>query len=119
MISNTTRQIQKDVLKAVSKASVSRVDMFLQTSRGVISGAQQVTIGSLEIQKAKLQKQIDQLMLDQTWLQNMFEFFEREKEETVKKVRSLQEDKAAVVQDGTKLLSTIASTQAHIASSMV
>ncbi|ENG4185954.1 type III secretion system translocon subunit SctE [Providencia rettgeri] len=119
LISNTTRQIQKDVLKAVSKASVSRVDMFLQTSRGVISGAQQVTIGSLEIQKAKLQKQIDQLMLDQTWLQNMFEFFEREKEETVKKVRSLQEDKAAVVQDGTKLLSTIASTQAHIASSMV
>lgn len=119
LIKNVSKQIQKDVLKAVSKASVTRLDFFLQSSRVVMTGTQQISIGALEIQKAKLQKQIDQLMLDQNWLQNLFEFFEEEKKETVKKVSSLQEDKANVIQDGTKLLSTIASTQMHMASSMV
>lgn len=119
LIKNVSKQIQKDVLKAVSKASVTHLDLFLQSSRAVMTGVQQVSIGALEVQKAKLQKQIEQLMLDQNWLQNLFEFFEEEKKETVKKVRSLQEDKAATIQYGSKLLSTIASTQMHIASSMV
>lgn len=112
-------QIQKDVLKAAMKASLTTAGTVMQTAYGVVSGGQQIAIGALDMQKAKLFKDMEQLMLDQEWLQNLFQSFEEKKKETVKNVRELQEDRGNIMQDATQTISQTASCQAQMASSMV
>jgi secreted effector protein SseC len=112
-------QLQKDVLKAVMKSSTLVTSTILQTTQGAVSGGQQIAIGALEMQKAKLNKEMEQLILDQEWLQNLFQQFEEKKKETVKNVRELQEDRGAIMQDAAQTLSQTAASQAQMASSMV
>ncbi|MDM5065375.1 type III secretion system translocon subunit SctE [Aeromonas salmonicida] len=119
LIKKAVAQIQKDVLHAVLKSSGTITSTVLHTTQGVVGGGQQIAIGSLEVQKAKLQRDMAQLMLDQEWLTNLFQSFEEKKKETVKNVRELQEDRGAIMQDATQIMSQTAACQAQMASSMV
>lgn len=112
-------EIRKSVIGALKKAVVVNANVFMNVTRQSVVGAQNITLGMIDKEKALLQKQIDQLVLDQQWVQSFFQFFEQNKKESIKKVRELQENQASVMQAGTQMISHIATNQAQMASSMV
>nr|WP_241499426.1 type III secretion system translocon protein [Chromobacterium sphagni] len=113
-------QVFADVVKATIKATLKAPALVVSsTVRGVATGARDIMIGEIEKQRAKLQKEIDLLILDQQWLRSFFEFYEQEKKEVIKKTRELLNDKGQVFEDGVQAMGQAASTQAQIASAMV
>ena len=111
-----TRQVNQEVMAAALKASTS---ILTNATRASVSAASQVTTGVLAIERAKLQKEIDQLMLDQQWLQMCFQFYEQQKEAQTKQAKDLIEKSGEIIADGSKALKQSAAVQAQIASSMV
>ncbi|KVX77023.1 type III secretion system translocon subunit SctE [Burkholderia ubonensis] len=111
-----TKQVNQEVMAAALKASTS---ILLNATRASVSAASQVTAGVLAVERAKLQKEIDQLILDQQWLQMCFQFYERQKEAQTKQVADLIEKSGEIVEDGSKALRQTATVQAQIAASMV
>lgn len=114
------RDITQQVIKVTAKATLfNTANVVSGVVRGSANGARELTAGVINKQKAELQKQIDELILDQQWLQSCFELYEQQKKEAVKRVRELLDGQAEVMEDGTRLMSQTASTQAQMASSMV
>jgi secreted effector protein SseC len=111
-----TRQVYQDVMAATLKASTS---ILLNTARASISAAGRVSTGALDVERAKLQKEIDQLVVDQEWLQACFQFFAQQKETHTKQAKDLLEKSGEIIADGSKTLNQRATVQAQIASSMV
>jgi secreted effector protein SseC len=112
-------EIRKSVVSALKNALVVNANVLMNVTRQSVVGAQNITVGMIDKEKALLQKQIDQLVLDQQWVQGFFQFFEQNKKEGIKKVRELQESQASVMQAGTQMISHIAANQAQMAASMV
>lgn len=96
-----TRELTYEVTKAVMKASAFTA---LNVVRGATGGASKVVSGVIEIERAKLQKQIELLMLDQQWLQILLDEFEQRKKETVEKTKELIDGQANAVQGGSDAL---------------
>ncbi|AGK46907.1 MULTISPECIES: type III secretion system translocon subunit SctE [Burkholderia] len=111
-----TREVNKEVMSAALRASTS---VLLNATRASVGAAQQVTAGVLAVERAKLQKEIDQLILDQQWLQMCFEFYAQQKEAQTKQVKDLIEKSGEIIADGSKTLKQTATVQAQIAASMV
>ncbi|AOJ04762.1 MULTISPECIES: type III secretion system translocon subunit SctE [Burkholderia] len=110
------KQVKRDVMAAALKASLSPL---LNTARATIGAASQTTSGVLGIERAKLQKEIDQLILDQQWLQMCFAFYKQQKEAQTKDAKELVEKAGQAVEDGSQALRQSAAVQAQIAASMV
>ncbi|MGT0250537.1 type III secretion system translocon subunit SctE [Burkholderia pyrrocinia] len=111
-----TRQVNQEVMAAVLKASTSIV---LNATRASVGAASKMTTGALDVERAKLQKEIDQLMLDQQWLQMCFQFYAQQKEAQTKEAKDLLEKSGEILADGSKTSKQTAAVQAQIASSMV
>ncbi|KVD74098.1 secretion protein [Burkholderia sp. ABCPW 14] len=109
-------QVKRDVMAAALKASLSPL---LNTTRATVGAASQTTSGVLGIERAKLQREIDQLILDQQWLQMCFAFYKQHKEAQTKDAKELVEKAGQAVEDGGQALRQSAAVQAQIAASMV
>lgn len=111
-----TKSIQKEVIAATMKASVN---VAANVTRAAVESASKVTSAALAIERAKLQKEIDQLILDQQWLQAIFDTYEDAKKEVNKKVSDLLKNQAAAMQDGAQIMQQTGSLHAQMAGSMV
>jgi secreted effector protein SseC len=108
-----TRQVNQEVMAATLKASTS---IMLNATRASVSAASQATTGALGVERAKLQKEIDQLMLDQEWLQMCFQFYAQQKEARTKEAKDLIEKSGEIIADGSKLSKQTATVQGQVAS---
>ncbi|KWN63609.1 type III secretion system translocon subunit SctE [Burkholderia ubonensis] len=111
-----TKQVNRDVMAAALKASTSTI---LNTTRAVVGGSSQVTAGVLGAERAKLQKEIDQLILDQQWLKMCFDFYAQQKEAQMKDMEELVEQSGQVVEGGSRALKESGIVQAQLAASIV
>jgi secreted effector protein SseC len=123
-IQKTAEQVTKEVVKAVRNeviATVIKASTYIgiHTARGALTGASQITSGALAIDRALLQKEISQLMLDQQWLQSLFALYQAEKNAAFKRMGELIEGQSQVVEDGSKALANTGAVQVQIASAMV
>ncbi|MGN7743884.1 type III secretion system translocon subunit SctE [Pseudomonas sp. 22526] len=111
-----TKEINREVLQVALKASTYTA---VNVTRGAVAGASQITAGALAADRAKLQKEISQLILDQQWLQSLFTFYKDEKDAAMKRIGELVEGQSQVVQDGSKAIAQAGAVQVQIASAMV
>ncbi len=111
-----TKQVNRDIMKAVVEASLRTA---LGITRAVVGGASGVTSGVLALDRAKLQRQIDQLILDQQWLQMCFDFYDKNKEAEVKKMKDLISETGKTFEGGSNLLRQGGTIQVQVAASMV
>ncbi|OLF53036.1 secretion protein [Pseudomonas chlororaphis] len=111
-----TKEINREVLQVALKASTYTA---VNVTRSAVAGASQITSGALAVERARLQKEISQLMLDQQWLQSLFTFYKDEKDAAMKRIGELIEGQSQVVQDGSKAIAQAGAVQVQIASAMV
>lgn len=111
-----TKEINREVLQVALKASTYAA---VNVTRSAVAGASQITAGALAVDRARLQKEISQLMLDQQWLQSLFTFYKEEKDAAMKRIGELIEGQSQVVQDGSKAIAQAGAVQVQIASAMV
>ncbi|HTI18331.1 MAG TPA: type III secretion system translocon subunit SctE [Trinickia sp.] len=96
-----TEQIVKEIRRAVIEAVVkAAVHSAVNVTRGVVDASNKIFSGVTEIEKAKLQKQIDLLVVDQQWLQALFGMYEQSKKDTQEKTKSLIEGQASALEGG-------------------
>ncbi|RKT98651.1 secretion protein [Burkholderia sp. Nafp2/4-1b] len=110
------KKLARDAMVIALKASVSPL---LTTARAMAPAVNQMSSGVLAIERAKLQKEIDRLILDQQWLQMCFEFYKQQKEAQQKGAKELIEKAAQAVEDGSQALKESGAVQLHVAASMV
>ncbi|MBB6155177.1 secreted effector protein SseC [Pseudomonas sp. JAI115] len=110
------KAVRNDVIKAVVKASAY---VGIHTTRGALAGASQITSGALAVDRARLQKEIDQLVLDQQWLQALFALYQSEKDAALKRMSELVEGQSLVLEDGSKAIANAGAVQVQIAAAMV
>lgn len=91
----------------------------LQETRHVVHASGEITSGVFQLERAKLQKQIDTLILEQQWLQICFDFYEKGKKTAMKQIQDLLETQSNVMEEGSKLINRTTTLQAHVAASMV
>ncbi|WP_053115939.1 type III secretion system translocon subunit SctE [Winslowiella iniecta] len=112
-------EIRWQVMAALAKGVTCGATTAMTVTRTAVTSAQNITVGTIEKQKAELQKKIDQLVLDQQWTQNFFEFFEASKKDGIKKIKDLQDSQADIMQGAVTTIGKTASCQAQVAASMV
>ncbi|CAI8741505.1 secreted effector protein SseC [Pseudomonas chlororaphis] len=110
------KAVRNDVIKTVVKASTY---IGIHTTRGAVAGASQITSGALAVDRARLQKEIGQLMLDQQWLQSLFALYQAEKNTALKRMGELIEGQSQVLEDGSKAIANAGAVQVQIAAAMV
>lgn len=114
-----TKVIYKEVAQQVAlttlKASTS-VGMTL--AREAVGGAQKITAAALAIERAQLQKEIDQLILDQQWLMMLVDMLERDKEQQIQDIKQLTEGQTDALAGASDVLRDAAQTRARGATSM-
>lgn len=127
-IKKGTQLTVKEVTKAVNKAVWSEVIpavfkasayVGVQAARGVVGGVSQIASGITEHDRARLQKDISQLILDQQWLQTLFALYKSEKEAALKRMADLMEGQGQVMEDGSKAITHAGAVQVQIAAAMV
>ncbi len=111
-----TKEINREVLQIALKASTYAA---INITRSAVAGSNQITAGALTVDRARLQKEISQLMLDQQWLQSFFAFYKEEKDAAMKRIGELIEGQSQVIQDGSKAIAQAGAAQVKIASAMV
>ena len=96
-----TKEIAHDVAQVVMKtAALSAVNVM----RAATVGASKMVSGIISIERAKLQKEIQQLILDQEWLQMLFDEFAQRKKEQSEKMKELVEGEASAMKGGSDAL---------------
>ncbi|MGF6401555.1 secreted effector protein SseC [Pseudomonas frederiksbergensis] len=111
-----TKEINHEVLKAALKASTYTA---INVTRSAVGGVNAISAGALAVERAKMQKEISQLILDQQWLQSVFNFYKEEKDVAMKRIGELLEGQAQVAQGGSKTIANAGAVQVQIASAMV
>lgn len=111
-----TKEINREVMRVALKASTYAA---VNITRGAVAGASQITSGALAVDRARLQKEISQLILDQQWLQSFFAFYKEEKDAAMKRMGELIEGQGQAVQEGSKVMAQAGAVQVQIASAMV
>lgn len=101
-------QVKRDVLAQVLKASLLSA---VNTTRATVTAASQVVSGVSKLEQAELQKEIDQLIIDQQWLQMCFQFYEQSKEAARKDLKALLQGAGDAIAEGSKTLKQSASVQ--------
>ncbi|MHC8397973.1 type III secretion system translocon subunit SctE [Pseudomonas sp. MDT1-17] len=123
-IQKTAEQVTKEIVKAVRNdviKSVVKASTYIgiHTTRGALTGGSQITSGALAVDRARLQKEIGQLILDQQWLQSLFALYQAEKNSALKRMGELVEGQSQVLEDGSKAIANAGAVQVQIASAMV
>lgn len=123
-VQKTAEQVTNEVVKAVRNeviAAVIKASTYIgiHTTRGALTGASQITSGALAVDRARLQKDIGQLMLDQQWLQSLFALYQAQKNAALKRMGELVEGQSQVVEDGSKAIANAGAVQVQIAAAMV
>lgn len=111
-----TKEISRDVMKATFKASMYPA---IHATREVVAGAGRFYSGAVAHDRASVQKEINQLILDRQWLQSIFDFYKEEKETVVKHISELFDGQSQVLQDGSHSIAQTGAVQVQIASAMV
>lgn len=109
------KEIRRELIKAIVKAATHTV---VNVTRGAVGGANHVFSGVIEIEKAKLQKQIDMLILDQQMLQSLFDAYEQAKKDTRKQMKDLIQGQATALEGGSAQMKEAAGIAVQGAASM-
>ncbi|WP_414926200.1 type III secretion system translocon subunit SctE [Pseudomonas zeae] len=110
------KAVWTEVIKTVAKSSTY---IGIQSARAGLVTAKEVHSGVLNIEKANLTKEIQELMLDQQWLQALFALYKSEKEAALKRMGELVEGQSQVMEDGSKAIANAGAVQVQIAAAMV
>ncbi len=106
--------VQKEAFKCAP--AISGV---VKTALGMTKGAQSLGTGIIDVQRAKIQKRIDTLIVDQQWNQMIFDLYDDAKKKAIDRVRELQQGQSSIIEEGVQTLNTVGITHAQLASSMV
>jgi secreted effector protein SseC len=109
------KEIRREVIQAVVKAAVGSA---VNVTRGVVGASNKIVDGVIAIEKAKLQKEIDSLVLDEQWLQAMFEMYEQSKKDTREKIKDLIHGQASALEGGGNQMKQAATVAVQGAASM-
>ncbi|WP_051228772.1 type III secretion system translocon subunit SctE [Paludibacterium yongneupense] len=105
------RQVRMAVIKTALKSGMTAIS---GVRTAVLPAARQITSSSIAKERADLQKVIQDLMLDQAWLDTCAEFFEEAKKADLKSMKELISDQATVMQGASQALNQAGATQAQI-----
>lgn len=109
------KQIRRSLIKAIVKEAVVTT---VNVTRGALSGANEVFSGVIQIERAKLQKQIDMLILDQEMLQALFDDFDRMKKDAEEKTKDLIHAQGRALAGGSAEMQATATVAIRGAASM-
>ncbi|HGJ5876272.1 MAG TPA: type III secretion system translocon subunit SctE [Arsenophonus sp.] len=111
-----TKLIRNEVIKQAIKACT-----FVSLNVAYISAnaGKTVTSGIISIEKAKLQKQIETLILEQNFMEFCFDWYDKAKEQQGKTIKDLLSKQSDTLEGVTKTISETGMLQARIASSTV
>ncbi|WP_218174588.1 type III secretion system translocon subunit SctE [Pseudomonas sp. IPO3774] len=114
-----TKAIHKEVVEQVALSTMKASTYIgINAAREAVGGAQKITAGVLAMERAQLQKEIDQLVLDQQWLMMLVDMFERDKEQQVEEMKRLTEGQTDALAGASDVLRDAAQTRVRAATSM-
>ncbi|HBO5144911.1 TPA: type III secretion system translocon subunit SctE [Pseudomonas aeruginosa] len=114
-----TKAIHKELVEQIALATLkASTYVGINAAREAVGGAQKITAGALAMERAQLQKEIDQLILDQQWLMMLVDMFERDKEEQVEEMKRLTEGQTDALAGASEALHDAAQTRVRAATSM-
>lgn len=122
-IALTAEQVTKAIVKDIAQQvliTTLKASTYIGTTaaREAVSGAQKITAGALAVERAQLQKEIDELVLDQQWLMMLVEMFEREKKQQIDEMKRLTEGQTDASAGASETLRDAAQTRVRAATSM-
>ncbi|WP_181321907.1 type III secretion system translocon subunit SctE [Trinickia symbiotica] len=109
------KEIRKELIKAIVKAATRTA---VNVTRGAVNGVDGVYSGIIAIEKAKLQKEIDMLIVDQQLMQAMFDMFEQQKKDTREQMKNLIEGQSTALRGGSEQMRQTAVVAQQGAASM-
>lgn len=111
-----TKLIRNEVIKQAIKACT-----FVSLDLGYVtaSAGKTVTSGIIGLEKAKLQKQIEALILQQNFMEFCFDWYDKAKEQQGKTIKDLLDKQSDTLAGVSKTISETGMLQARIASAMV
>lgn len=114
-----TKAIVKEVSQRVAHATLKASTYIgINATREAANGMQKVTLGALNMERAQLQKEIDQLVLDQQWVMMLLQMFDQYKKQQVEEIKRLTEGQAEALSGASDTLSDAAQTRVRGATSM-
>ncbi|MBW3528074.1 type III secretion system translocon protein [Shewanella sp. NKUCC05_KAH] len=115
-----TKQVVKEVSHEVIKTAIKACTFTtLDVIRATAGAGKAITDGSIAVEKAKLQKQIEELILKQNFLEFCYEWYDKAKEQQMKTVKDLIEKQGDSLDGASKAISQSGALQARIAGSTV
>jgi secreted effector protein SseC len=120
----TGQQLTQAIVKRVDQDSMlgalkRSTGSLVGTARAIAVEGRNVASGVLALERAQLQSQIDQLILDQQWLAMCLQFCAHQKDDQRKVTKELIEKACQAAEDGSQALQRSATVQAHVAASIV
>ncbi|WP_133405623.1 type III secretion system translocon subunit SctE [Parashewanella tropica] len=122
-----TEDTVKDMAKLASKKATQRLmkgcvkistNLALDMGRGAVSGGQQITQGTIAEVRAVTEKAIEELILEQDFLEFTSDWYDRTKQDETKSAKDLISKAGTAVQGGTDVISQTGTIRARIASSI-
>ncbi|CFR26342.1 type III secretion system translocon subunit SctE [Yersinia kristensenii] len=115
-----SRQCTKNIMKKMIQQIIKDISLSpLRLLQMGIQGLVQVNCGQLAIQKAGLQKEIEQLMLDQDFTQFMDEWVERNKQHQINQLKDIAKSAQDMVEKLNDNIHQNGILQAKIAGSLI
>ncbi|BAJ02224.1 type III secretion system translocon protein [Shewanella violacea] len=115
-----TKQVVKEVRSEVIKAAIKACTCTtLEIVRGTAEAGNDITQGSIAIEKAKLQKKIEELILKEDFLEFCHDWYDKAKAEQMKSIKDLINKEGDSLEGASKAISQNGSIQAQIAGSTV
>lgn len=115
-----TKQVVKEVSHEVIKTAIKACTCTsLEIIRVCAGSGKMITDGSISVEKAKLQKQIEELILKQNFLEFCYEWYDKAKEQQLKTVKDLIDKQGDSLDGASKVISQTGALQARIAGSTV
>lgn len=115
-----TKQVSKNVSQEVFKAIFKACTYTsLEIVRATAGSSKAVTSGAIGIEKAKLQKQIEELILKQNFMEFCYEWYNKAKEQQTKSIKDLFDKQGDAVSGASNVISQTGSLQARIATSSI
>lgn len=115
-----TKQVVKEVSHEVIKTAI-KACMFgsLDVIRATAGAGKAITAGSIAVEKAKLQKQIEELILKQNFVEFCYDWYDKAREQQMKSVKDLISKQGDSLEGASKVISQTGAIQARIAGSTV
>ncbi|NRD74527.1 type III secretion system translocon protein [Shewanella sp. VB17] len=115
-----TKQVVKEVSHEVIKTAIKAcVVTSLDVVRATAGAGSMITAGSIAVEKAKLQKEIEELILKQNFVEFCYDWYDKAKEQQMKSVKDLIDKQGNSLEGASKAISQTGAIQARIAGSTV